>query len=112
MTRLSLKTKKVARPQVFGQVVEARVAYSPVGPAYHHEPGVVPRLNRRLGDELRWQLVVEVAGLQSRSTVHLAALSVLRSSIAIVMGPTPPGTGVIAAAFSETAAKSTSPTSL
>src|SRR5262249_30936952 len=39
-----------------------------------------------------------------------AACSVLRSSIAIVIGPTPPGTGVIADATSTTAAKSTSPT--
>ena len=33
-------------------------------------------------------------------------------SIVIVMGPTPPGTGVIAPATSETSAKSTSPHSL
>ena len=39
-----------------------------------------------------------------------AASSVLRSSIAIVIGPTPPGTGVISAARSAAAAKSTSPT--
>ena len=35
--------------------------------------------------------------------------SVLTSSIAIVIGPTPPGTGVIAAATSAAASKSTSP---
>ena len=40
-----------------------------------------------------------------------AAQSVLRSSIAMVIGPTPPGTGVIAPATSATASKSTSPTS-
>ncbi len=39
-----------------------------------------------------------------------AALNVLASSIAIVIGPTPPGTGVIAPATSATASKSTSPT--
>ena len=38
-----------------------------------------------------------------------AACSVLRSRKAIVIGPTPPGTGVIAAATSLTASKSTSP---
>src|ERR671916_190490 len=41
-----------------------------------------------------------------------AATSVLRSSTAMVIGPTPPGTGVIAPATCEAAAKSTSPTSL
>ena len=39
-----------------------------------------------------------------------AASSVFWSSIAIVIGPTPPGTGVIAPATSATASKSTSPT--
>ena len=38
-----------------------------------------------------------------------AASSVLPSSIAIVIGPTPPGTGVIAPATSRAASKSTSP---
>ena len=38
-----------------------------------------------------------------------AALTVLRSRQAIVIGPTPPGTGVIAPATSLTASKSTSP---
>ena len=42
----------------------------------------------------------------------LAAVRVLRMSIAMVMGPTPPGTGVMAQAFGSTAAKSTSPQSL
>src|SRR5207249_707150 len=41
-----------------------------------------------------------------------AARSVLRSSIAMVIGPTPPGTGVIARARAATLANSTSPTSL
>src|SRR5262245_6395061 len=41
-----------------------------------------------------------------------AARSVLRRSIAIVMGPTPPGTGVIARTRSETPPRSTSPTTL
>src|SRR5579862_1892703 len=41
-----------------------------------------------------------------------AAITVLASSIVIVIGPTPPGTGVIAPATSLTLAKSTSPTSL
>jgi hypothetical protein len=39
-----------------------------------------------------------------------AAFTVFVRSIATVIGPTPPGTGVIAAAFSATASKSTSPT--
>ena len=37
---------------------------------------------------------------------------VLNMSIEIVIGPTPPGTGVIKLAFSLTASKSTSPASL
>ena len=40
----------------------------------------------------------------------MAAATVLASSIAIVIGPTPPGTGVIAPATSLTGSKSTSPT--
>src|SRR6185312_9218157 len=47
----------------------------------------------------------------SSSTCRRAACTVLRSSIAIVIGPTPPGTGVIAEASSATASWSTSPTS-
>jgi hypothetical protein len=43
---------------------------------------------------------------------RLALSMVLRSSMAIVIGPTPPGTGVIAAATSLTSSKATSPTSL
>ena len=46
-----------------------------------------------------------------RAACACAASSVLRSSIAIVIGPTPRGTGVISAARSEAASKSTSPTS-
>ena len=48
------------------------------------------------------------AGAPSRATSS-AAVNVLRSSIAIVIGPTPPGTGVIAPATSTAWAKSTSP---
>ena len=43
--------------------------------------------------------------------VSFAAVNVFFMSMAIVMGPTPPGTGVIAAAFSFTSSKATSPTS-
>ena len=39
-----------------------------------------------------------------------AAVRVLEMSMAMVMGPTPPGTGVMAAQRGETEAKSTSPT--
>ena len=42
----------------------------------------------------------------------LAAMRVFFISMAIVMGPTPPGTGVIAEHFGSTEAKSTSPQSL
>ena len=45
-----------------------------------------------------------------RSRCIRAACSVLRSRKAIVIGPTPPGTGVIAPAISLTSSKSTSPT--
>ena len=40
-----------------------------------------------------------------------AAFTVFDINIAIVIGPTPPGTGVIAAAFLATSSKATSPTS-
>ena len=54
-----------------------------------------------------YSAAVFVAAVEARSR---AALSVFTSSIAIVIGPTPPGTGVIAPATSLTASKSTSPT--
>ena len=41
----------------------------------------------------------------------LAAFTVFAISIAIVIGPTPPGTGVIALAFFDTSSNATSPTS-
>src|SRR5207302_8052867 len=40
----------------------------------------------------------------------LAALTVFAISIAMVIGPTPPGTGVIALAFFDTSSNATSPT--
>ncbi len=43
--------------------------------------------------------------------VRLAPSTVLRKSMAMVMGPTPPGTGVMYAARSLAPSKSTSPTS-
>src|SRR5918994_7645499 len=45
-------------------------------------------------------------------TEFRAAVTVLLKSIAMVIGPTPPGTGVIQEAFSLTDSKSTSPTNL
>jgi hypothetical protein len=48
---------------------------------------------------------------QARGYSHcLAAFSVFAISIAIVIGPTPPGTGVIALAFFDTSSNATSPT--
>ena len=44
--------------------------------------------------------------------LFLAAVSVFLSNIVMVMGPTPPGTGVMAEAIGSTDAKSTSPVSL
>ncbi len=44
--------------------------------------------------------------------LNLAAVRVFLRSMAIVIGPTPPGTGVMAEAMGETPAKSTSPTNL
>ena len=50
-------------------------------------------------------------GLAGRaSSARRAAFTVFDSSIARVIGPTPPGTGVMAPATSRTASKSTSPT--
>src|SRR6185436_5253087 len=46
------------------------------------------------------------------ATAHSAAVTVFARSSATVIGPTPPGTGVIARARSRAAAKSTSPQSL
>src|SRR5579859_5264400 len=68
---------------------------------------------------------VETGGLSERIAANLesswemgyaseasAACTVFHSSIARVIGPTPPGTGVIAPAISAALSKSTSPTSL
>src|SRR5690606_18085847 len=45
-----------------------------------------------------------------RAVRRLAASSVFRRSMVMVMGPTPPGTGVIASAISATSSNATSPT--
>ena len=47
----------------------------------------------------------------SMPAARLADRTVLTMSMPMVIGPTPPGTGVISEAFSLTASKSTSPTS-
>jgi len=46
----------------------------------------------------------------ARPTLSQQALTVFASKQAIVMGPTPPGTGVIARATFDASSKSTSPT--
>ena len=43
---------------------------------------------------------------------RLNEVTVFFKSMAIVIGPTPPGTGVIALAFADASSKSTSPTNL
>src|ERR1051325_10097122 len=50
------------------------------------------------------------ADRQDQPRLRSAAVTVFFISMAIVIGPTPPGTGVIAPATSLTRAKSTSPT--
>ena len=59
-----------------------------------------------------WFADLELTHLEGNETLASlsAAAMVLVSSIADVTGPVPPGTGVIAEAFSATASKSTSPT--
>ena len=118
--------------EIVRQIVETAVGDAAVQPGEHHETRVVPGLDRGLGDQTLRQVVVEVAGLQSAEggivrvpggtarrrskaaahpfTAKRAAVRVLCRSMAMVIGPTPPGTGVMAAAFSDTASKSTSPT--
>ena len=56
-----------------------------------------------------WPASADAYVIGATPAAYCAARSVFRSSIAIVIGPTPPGTGDIADAFSATAAKSTSP---
>jgi len=62
----------------------------------------------RWGRTQRAALDYAVAGLNPAA--RLADSTVLYRSIVIVIGPTPPGTGVMSEAFSFTASKSTSPT--
>ena len=47
----------VAAAEVVRQIGEAAVLQAVRPPVQHHEPGAVPALQRRLGDELRRQLV-------------------------------------------------------
>src|SRR5439155_625999 len=65
------------------------------------------RAERAMGVEER-----RAAGHARAQSACSAALTVLASSIATVIGPTPPGTGVMWAARSQAAANSTSPQSL
>src|SRR5205085_1670733 len=92
----------------------ARNAWHRHGERGHHRAGAVRarrlRQRKQLGlEELR------LGRRPPRSALHFAALcsaarTVFLSSIAIVIGPTPPGTGVIFDARSRAPAKSTSPT--
>ena len=52
-----------------------------------------------------------ICRLRTYTRTCLAAFTVFAISIAIVIGPTPPGTGVIALAFFDTSSNATSPTS-
>ena len=58
------------------------------------------------------RLLQPAATAHSTPNARLAPRSVLLSSMAMVMGPTPPGTGVICEAFLLACSKCTSPTSL
>src|SRR5271155_4590826 len=64
---------------------------------------------------ISWRIATLIAKIPRAGSTsprrRQAAISVLRSKQAIVIGPAPPGTGVIAPAIWRTAAKSTSPTS-
>src|SRR4029453_909128 len=90
------------------RAVEAKVGNLALDP--HRREALLDHLaqpRRQLGD--RQHRAVGAHAVPARRS---AARSVLRRSIAIVMGPTPPGTGVIARTRSETPPKSTSPTTL
>ena len=84
--------------------------------ALGHRPHAVDLRHPDLHAPKAWHLKApeRLAHRVAASTVRApscssAARSVLASSVAIVIGPTPPGTGVIHAARSFAAAKSTSP---
>src|SRR6185503_7151125 len=64
------------------------------------------------GDERRSEKLDHRPSGSPRPSRRHAATSVLRISMAMVIGPTPPGTGVMAAATSAASSKATSPTSL
>ena len=65
------------------------------------------------GSQPIFETTDRLSGYQSVSmpAARLADKTVLYISMVMVIGPTPPGTGVISEAFSLTAWKSTSPTS-
>ena len=65
--------------------------------------------SRRRGTRFKRATRSQRHGLRPCRAARSAASSVLASSIAIVIGPTPPGTGVIRRATSSTPSKSTSP---
>jgi hypothetical protein len=74
----------------------------------------IPRLGRSLApaEEKRSYVTPAVAARRRvRAAARRAASTVLRRSMAMVIGPTPPGTGVMAEATSRTASNSTSPRS-
>jgi|GEM_PF-2729788 len=85
-----------------------------VYPLFNLLPGRRKRTWSVKRDSGRRDAYPTVSGLRRLYTIPwriLAARTVLCISIAIVIGPTPPGTGVIREALAETASKSTSPTS-
>ena len=83
----------------------------PGGPQVAGPKGLAPRwLLVHLVPTPRMKFLIWFRPLQDTTYLAPAARRVLASSMARVMGPTPPGTGVMYDALSTTASKSTSPT--
>src|SRR5690606_39745561 len=79
----------------------------------HKEAGKPSPSGKRLPLPIRSARLPQRAWIKSgsgRLRARQAAVSVLASRQAIVMGPTPPGTGVMAPATSTASSKATSPT--
>jgi len=83
------------------------------GSAYREiqgRPTSIPPSGTRQDQWSIFSAMVLIIALVAVATPHQHAFSVFNNKLVIVIGPTPPGTGVIALHFDATSAKAVSPT--
>ncbi len=80
----------VAAVQQPRQLVEMMVRHPPAGAVQHQQPRLLARLRRVLGNQLRGQVEIKVAGTQGRSSSFLRIISRSRPSQKELLPPCRP----------------------